>query len=285
MSTRLGITGVTGNIGGRVARLLATADVPMRMLVRDVSRAPSYPDVEVAQASYGDAEAVRRGLDGLGTLLMVSGAESATRVEEHRTFVDAAAAAGVQHLVYLSFYGASPDATFTLARDHHRTEQHIRASGMGWTFLRDNMYLDFLPGMAGADGVIRGPAGSGRVAAVARDDVAAVAVAVLTDASGHAGATYDLTGPEALTLAEAAAVMSRVLGRPHRFEDQSLKEAYASRGSYAAPAWQLDAWVSTYVAIARGDLAAVSDDVRRLTGRNPRSLADVIRPGASMPDG
>lgn len=103
-------------------------------------------------AAYGDGEAVRRALDGLGTVLMVSGSESATRLDEHRTFVDAAAAAGVRHLVYLSFVGAPPEATSTLARDHHETERHIRGSGMAWTFVRDNIYLDFLPRMADRTG-------------------------------------------------------------------------------------------------------------------------------------
>ena len=84
---------------------------------------------------------------------MVSAAESEDRVDEHRTFVDAAAAAGVRHLVYISFFGAAPDATFLLARDHHVTEQHIEHSGMTWTFLRDNLYADFFPLLAGDDGV------------------------------------------------------------------------------------------------------------------------------------
>jgi len=77
--------------------------------------APALPSASVAQASYGDSEAVRRALEGLETVLMVSGSESATRVDEHKSFIDAAAAAGVEHLVYVSFYGAAPDATFTLA--------------------------------------------------------------------------------------------------------------------------------------------------------------------------
>ena len=76
---------------------------------------------------------------------MVSAAESADRLDEHKAFVDAAAEAGVRHIVYTSFCAAAPDCTFTLGRDHYATEQHIRASGMDWTFLRDNFYLDFLP--------------------------------------------------------------------------------------------------------------------------------------------
>lgn len=273
----LGITGATGNIGGRAARALAARGVAQRLVVRDPSRAPSLPEAEVAQASYADFEAVRRALVGCRTVLMVSASESATRLDEHRTFVDAAAAAGVDHLVYTSYVGAGPHATFTLARDHHATEEHIKASGMAWTFLRDNLYLDFLPLLVGADGVVRGPAGSGRLAGVAQDDVAAVAVAVLSDPAAHAGSTYDLTGPEALTLAEVAAVLSGHLGRVVSFHDEGLEEAFASRASYGAPDWQVEAWVSTYTAIAAGEMAGVSGDVERITGRPPLSLRDLLR--------
>ena len=145
---------------------------------------------------------------------MVSGAEAADRLDQHRRFVDAAADAGVQHVVYTSFHGAAPDCTFTLGRDHYATEQHLRASGMSWTFLRDNFYLDVFPYFVGEDGVLRGPGGNGRVAAVARADVARVALAVLADPDAHRGATYDLTGPEALTLAEIGETIAGPPGVP-----------------------------------------------------------------------
>ena len=276
MPAPLGVTGVTGRLGGRVARLLAAAGAEQRLVVRDPSRAPLLPGATVAEASYLDRDAVRRALDGLDVVLMVSAAEAEDRLDEHRAFVDAAADAGVRHLVYISFFGAAPDATFTLARDHHVTEQHIEQSGMAWTHVRDNLYADFIPALAGADGVIRGPADDGRVSAVAQDDVAAAVTAVLLDPAPHEGRTYSLTGPEALTLSEAAATMSRVLGRPCTFVDETVEEAYASRASYGAPGWQLDAWVSTYTAIASGELAAVTGDVERLTGHVPMSLADLL---------
>jgi NAD(P)H dehydrogenase (quinone) len=272
----LGVTGATGHLGGRIARLLAARGVPQRLVVRSPARAPTLSGATVAQASYGDHGAVRAALEGLDVVLMVSAAESENRLEEHRTFVDAAVDAGVRHLVYVSFFGAAPDATFLLARDHYATEQHIERTGLAWTYLRDNLYADFLPMMAGQDGVVRGPAGDGRVSVVAQDDIAAAAVAVLLEPRAHQNCAYDLTGPESLTLAEATAVMTRVLGRPFSFQDETVEEAYASRGSYGAPRWQVDAWVSTYTAIASGELAPVSGDVERLTGRPPTSLADVL---------
>ena len=173
----LAVTGATGNVGGRVARLLAAAGVPQRLVVRDAGRAPSLPGATVVTSTYGDGAAARRALDGVDTLFMVSGAEAADRVDQHRTFIDAAAAAGVARIVYLSFYGAAADSTFTLARDHWVTEEHIRGTGLAHVFVRDNMYLDFFPYMVDG-GVIRGPAGDGRVAAVAQDDIGAVVAAL-----------------------------------------------------------------------------------------------------------
>jgi uncharacterized protein YbjT (DUF2867 family) len=207
---------------------------------------------------------------------MVSASESADRLDQHRAFVDAAVEAGVGHIVYTSFYGAGPACTFTLGRDHWATEEHIRAAGVHFTFLRDNFYLDFLPDTVGDDGVIRGPAGNGRVAAVSRADVARVAVAVLTDPAAHRDATYDLTGPEALTLADAARVIGAATGREVTYHDETIEEAYASRRRWDAPDWQYDAWVSTYTAIARGEVEGVSDDVERLTGTRPLSLAELL---------
>jgi NAD(P)H dehydrogenase (quinone) len=269
--TELGVTGSTGNIGGRVARLLAAAGVAQRLVVRAHGRAPVLDGATVVEADYADGAAARRALDGVHTLFMVSGAEAADRVDQHRTFIDAAAAAGVGRIVYLSFYGAAPDSTFTLARDHWATEEHIRSTGLAHVFVRDNMYLDFFPYMVDG-GVIRGPAGDGRVAAVAQDDIGEVVTAILRDPAVHDGRTYSLTGPEALTLHEVAAV----LGPDVRYEPETIYEAYASRAKYGAPDWQVHGWVSTYTAIASGELAGVTDTVERIAGHPARTLAQVF---------
>lgn len=278
-STPLGITGSTGRLGGRVARELAAALVPQRLLVRDPSRAPELAGATAVPGSYADRDAVTAALQGLRTVLMVSASESPDRMAQHRTFIDAAAAAGVQHVVYTSFYGAAPDCTFTLGRDHYATEEYLRASGMAFTFLRDNLYADFFPAMVGEDGVIRGPAAQGRVAAVAQDDIARAAFSVLLEPDAHAGATYSLTGPEALTLDEVAAVLTETQGRPVSYHPETVPEAYASRAVYGASDWQVDAWVSTYTAIAAGELAGVTGDVEKLAGYPPTSLAELLRLG------
>ena len=272
----IAITGVTGKIGGSVAAGLQDLAPHLRLLVRDAGRAPRL-DGDVAVMDYDDAAASREALSGIDVLFMVSAGESPNRVQQHQIFVDAAAAAGVGHIVYTSFLAAAPDATFTLARDHWYTEQHIRESGMAWTFLRDSFYLDFFPEIVGDDGVMRGPAGDGRVGAVARQDVARSAIAILRGPSSHAGRTYDLTGPQALSLADMARIIGQVQGRDVTYHDETVEEAHASRAQYGAPDWEVDAWVSTYTAIASGEMDVVSESVQALTGRSPVSLEDLLR--------
>ncbi|GIG34849.1 SDR family oxidoreductase [Cellulomonas pakistanensis] len=273
------VTGASGRIGRRLAFRLAAEGAHQRLVVRSADRAPDLPGTETEVAlspGYADVEAMRAAFAGARTVFLVSGRESADRVTEHRAAVDAAVDAGVERVVYLSFMGAAPDATFTFARDHWATEEHIRASGLRFTFLRDCLYHDAIVRFVGEDGVIRGPAGDGVVAAVAHDDVADVATAVLLDADGHAhdGRAYDVTGPSAYSLAEAAQELSSATGRTITYHPESLEEAYASRESYGAAPWEVDGWVSSYTAIARGELATPSPVVRRLSGRPAQSLQE-----------
>lgn len=281
--TTIAVTGATGTLGGLTARHLADAastdGADVRLLVRDPSRAPDL-GFSLWECSYSDGPNLREALAGVDTLFFVSAHESDARVDEHRSVIEAAQDAGVGHVVYTSFVGASADSTFTLGRDHGATEDLLRESDLGWTFLRDNFYAEVFTHFADADGVVRGPAGAGRVAAVSQRDVSAVAAHVLQDPATHAGRAYDLTGPDALTLDEVAAALTQVTGRPHRFEDETLDEARASRAHYGAPDWQLDAWISTYTAIRDGELAAVSGDVERLLGRPATSFADAVAAAA-----
>lgn len=269
------VTGATGGVGGRVARRLAAAGVTQRLLVRDPARAPDLPGAEVARASYHEPETVRAALPGVRTLFLVSASEDPDRVGLHTGAVDAALAAGVTRIVYLSFLEAGPQSTFTFARDHWHTEQYIRGTGVAFTFLRDSLYQDVLPYFA-ADGVIRGPAGDGRFAPVARDDIADVAAAVLLG-DGHDGQTYDLTGPASMTMAEVAAELTRATGRPVRYHAETLPEAYASRAHYGAPEWEVAGWVTSYAAIATGELDKVTDHIERVAGHPPMSFAEFLR--------
>src|SRR5205823_1162182 len=144
-----------------------------------------------------------------------------------------------------SFLGAAADSTFLLGRDHWATEQVIRETGLAFTFLRDSFYMDFIPYFAGAERTFRGPAGDGRLAPVSRDDVAAVAVEILTTLGDHDGKIYGLTGPELFTLAEAAERLSAYTGEPFSYVEETEEEAWASRRPSGAPDWMIEGWIST----------------------------------------
>ena len=274
------VTGATGQVGRRVAARLAERGVPQRLVVRDPERAPRLPGAEVAVADYADPAALRAAFTGARALFLVSASEAADRVSLHTNAVDAAAAAGVPRIVYLSFLAAGPQATFTFARDHWHTEERVRAAGVPFVFLRDSLYQDMFPLFVGGDRVIRGPAGDGRVAAVARDDVADVAMAVLLDPA-HDGRVHDVTGPTAFTVAEAAAAITDAAGLPVTYHAETLAEAYASRAGYGAPDWAVEGWVTSYSAIATGELNVVSDTVATLTGHPPMDLRAYL---ATNPD-
>ncbi|RXR21766.1 SDR family oxidoreductase [Oerskovia turbata] len=276
------VTGASGQLGSKLAMRLAAEGAAQRLVVRDAARTPRLPDgaplpdSEVAvTAGYTDTERMVRAFRGARSVFLVSAREAPDRVAEHRAAVDAAVAAGVERIVYVSFVGASPEATFTFARDHWHTEEYIEGTGLRYTFLRDNLYHQGLVHMVGDDGVIRGPGGDGRLASVSHDDIADVATAILLDERPHVhdGKTYDVTGPEALTLTEVASVLSGVTGRTITYHPETIEEAYASRAVYAAPPFEVDGWVSSYTAIAAGELAGVSDVVERFAGRPAQGLA------------
>ncbi|WP_394274794.1 SDR family oxidoreductase [Luteococcus sp.] len=274
----IAVTGATGHLGGLVARALAERGIPQRLVVRDPSRAPQLPGAVAVQASYEDVAALTEAVRGVETVLFVSGHEGPQRMAQHRAAIEAFVAARLKRVVYTSFLGGDPQASFTYARDHHETEQLLRASGLGFTFLRPSFYLDHVAQWSDDQGVVRGPAGHGRIAWVSREDLAEVAVAALFDDS-LAGRTLDVTGARLMTIEQTLVELDRVTGGNHRFVDETVEEAYASRrAAYPeAPDWELDGWVGTYLAIARGEMTVASDVVAELTGHPPRTFADLHR--------
>lgn len=274
-NTLIAITGATGLVGGMVARFLCARSANLRLVVREPRRLVDFDGLEAVQASsYGATNEMQAALHGVQTLFLVPAAETEDRVSQHMSAVDAAVRAGVERIVYLSFLGASANATFTLARDHWHTEEHIRATGVKWTFLRMNLYMDFIPTMVFPGGVIRGPAGDGRLSAILREDVAAACAIVLGE-TGHDGKTYDLTGRESFSLREAASLMSRQ-GSVVRFVDESDEEAWESRRKFGADEFEVRGWISSYQAIRDGSLSTVSLDFRRIVGRDPSTLAEYV---------
>ncbi|MFB7723056.1 SDR family oxidoreductase [Nocardia sp. NPDC056100] len=268
--TKIGVTGATGKLGTLVAQRLAAAGADLRLIARKPGKQLPIPDAEVRFAPYGDGPKFELAASGVETLLLVSAMESDLRVAEHTTAIEAAVAAGVRRIVYISFQGAAPEATFTFARDHWYTEQQIRQTELAFTVLRDNNYQIHLPALADPEtGVIRGPAGDGRVAAVAHEDIADVATAVLLDDQLLPNEIRDVTGPEALNLDEVAAILSKHTDREITYKPESIPEAYESRSKYGAPDWMVAGWVTSYQAIATGELATVSSTVEAITGHPP----------------
>jgi len=304
----IAVTGATGELGGRVAKRLASLGLSQRVIVREPSRMPSLAGAEVGiVTSYGDAETMEQALRGIGILFLVSArdrfgvahisAKNHTkpppydRLQQQITAVDSAVAAGVKHIVYLSFLNAAPDATFILAHDHFYTEKHIRATGMPFTFLRASLYMDNVPHSVSADDVIRAPAGAGRAAWVTRDDIADVAVSVLTG-TGHEGRTYDVTGPEALTMDETAGRLSAAVGRKIVYQAQTPQEARDTRSTsrlekfeaerkmltgHGLNDYEVEVFVTHFLQIAAGELAEVSDTVPELTGHAAQSLKQYLQ--------
>ena len=302
------VTGAAGELGRRVAVRLSRLEQDQRMIVRNAAQAPQLPGAEIAQASsYGDRAAMRRALTGIEKALLVSARDrfgvahisaknhvpvpAYDRLQQHMAAVDAAADAGVRHIIYLSMINAAPDATFILSRDHFSTEEYIRMSGLPFTFLRISLYTDNVPLCVSADDVIRAPAGEGRAAWVARDDIADVAVAVLTG-TGHTGKTYNITGPEALTMAETAEILSFAVGRKITYRPQDPEEARITRSTsrletfeaerraltgHGLDEYEVEVFITHFLQIATGELARVSPVVPDLTGHTAQSLAQYLQ--------
>jgi NAD(P)H dehydrogenase (quinone) len=273
MPGRIAITGASGGLGGRVAAQLA-GRAQLRLIVRDAATAPQLPDAEVSVADYRNPATVTAALRGVETVLLVSAGESHDRLDVHRDVVAAIKAAGARRVVYTSFLGASPTASFPFARDHAHTERAIRNAGLELTALRNSLYADFVPRLVGEDGVIRGPAADGTVACVSRTDIARLAAAVLLDDS-HAGFVYEVTGPIAIDLAETALQLGEVAGRQITYHPETLDEALRTRAG--AETWLVEGWIGTYLAIATGEVAVVSHTIEHVTGTPPMSFAEFLR--------
>lgn len=273
----IGVTEVTGKLGGQVAKVLSQKGLKAVHIARSPERAIKYDNAEIRKASYENSEESRKTLEGIKTLLMVSAKENPKRVEEHHDFIDAAKIVGVEHIVYISFYNNKKDATFTLSRDHYQTEKYIKEQGLKYTFLRDNFYIDFFLDLCFEYGEIRGPAGDGLVSAVARRDAADIVVAVMLNVQEYENKVLNLTGPRDLSMKNIVKVVGEKLGKEIFYINETVEEAYESRKVWEAEQWQYDSWVSTYTAIAKGEQSGVSLDIEKILNRPATSLEDLVK--------
>jgi NAD(P)H dehydrogenase (quinone) len=278
----IAITGAAGHLGRLTAQLVLD-----RVGADEVVLVTRRPD---AIADLADAGAtVRRGdfdepdslpaaFAGVDRLLLISADVLGNRVAQHTAAIDAAAQAGVGHVLYTSGLNAGSALPLVVSHDHGATEEAIRACGLRWTALRNGLYAESqvaAVARAVASGHLVHNNGDGATAYVSRDDCAAAAAAALTG-DGHEDRVYDITGPELVTQAQVAALASEITGRP--VEPVAIDDEEATLGLMAVglPADTAKAIASFGTAIREGVLEVLSTHVEDLTGRPPRSLREVL---------
>jgi NAD(P)H dehydrogenase (quinone) len=294
--SKIVITGASGQYGriatdglialGRTSDLILITRTPAKLADR------AGQGCDVRYGDYDRPETLAAAVQGAEKMLLISGTRVGARVVQHKAAIDAAVAAGVQHIAYTSFIGIDDDANPAEVRhDHIETERLIKASGCAWTMLRDAHYADAMIIMAGP-GMMASKSwphnwGDGREAMVWRDDCAACAVAALTGV-GHEGQVYNITGPELQTCAELAALVSEITGIEIASIPLTDEQQYAMFDAMGIPRrpvddlavggipWNSDDMVTFGAAIRDGFLEVCTNDVERLTGRPARSVRQMI---------
>jgi NAD(P)H dehydrogenase (quinone) len=299
--TRIAITGASGQYGrlatdklialGRARELILISRTPAKLANREKA------GCEVRYGDFDKPDTLRAAVSGADKLLLVSGTRVGARVRQHRAAIDAAAAAGVEHIVYTSFVNVESANPAIVTIDHRETENAIKASGMAFTFLRDAHYADAMILNAGPGFIISGQwlTSTQRAceAMVWREDCVDCAVAVLTQA-GHDNKAYPITGPNRESFAEVAAMLSEITGHPIRLIETDDAGMYAHFDSLGIPRepvddqtvagipWNSDDMVSFERAMREGFLDICTDDVQRLTGRKARSVRELIQANADF---
>jgi NAD(P)H dehydrogenase (quinone) len=290
------VTGASGQFGSAAAKLLLekVAAEDLILLTRTPEGLSEFAarGADVRRADFDDPASLRVAMAGGERMLLISTTRVGTRVEQHTNAVEAAAAAGVKHVVYTSILGCgAPNNPSVEQFDHLATERMIEQSGLAWTHLRNCLYAEAVATAMAIPALQAGHkpenSGEGRVPIVSRDDCVAIAVGVLTQ-DGHENRAYDVTGPELWTLPDAMALVSEMAGKPITVEivDDEGMYAYfdslgvARKASDVVPdgpiPWASEGMVTFGQSIREGFMDIESDDVERLTGSKPRTLRSVM---------
>ena len=278
----IAITGAAGHLGRLTAQQVLDR-VPPGEVVLVTRRPDAIADLADAGAivRHGDFDepaSLPAAFAGVDRVLLISTDVLGNRVAQHTAAIEAAAAAGVRHVIYTSIVNAGSELPLVVSHEHGATEQAIRDRGLRWTALRNGVYAEFQVGAAAraaASGQLVHNSGDGATAYVSREDCAAAAAAVLAT-DGHEDRAYDITGPELVTQAQFAALVADITGRP--VTAVAIDDDAATQGLVAAgvPAEAAPAYASFGTAIREGVLDGVSPAVEDLTGRAPRSLRHVL---------
>jgi uncharacterized protein YbjT (DUF2867 family) len=271
------VTGATGNTGSPLVELLERRGALVRVMVRRQAAAARFETAQVAVADFDDTDSLAAAVAGTGRAYLVTPSSEQAQAQQVR-FAELAAAAGVEQVVVLSQFAADEASPVRFLRWHAAVERRIRELGIGFTFLRPNLYFQGLLAFAHAiasEGRFFAPIGDARVSAVDVRDIAAVAAVALTE-PGHAGRTYSITGPAAITHEEIAAALSTALGRGISFVD-APPEVFAERLRGVLPPWQVGGLLEDYAHYSRGEGAAVYPTVAEVTGQQPRDVGQFAR--------
>jgi uncharacterized protein YbjT (DUF2867 family) len=279
------IVGATGLVGSATVRQLTTRGVPVRALVRSAEKAATLagPDVETVVGDLEQPSSLDAALDGVTRALLISPLNP-RQVEWQGNFVEAARRAGTVHIVKLSGLGTALDSPLRSGRWHAQTERHIADAGLPWTHLHPPFFMQNLLRSATAiatQGVLAASMQAGKIAMVDARDVAAVAVAALTS-DGHAGKTYTITGPEALSFHEVAQKLSDTTGRRVTYQDVPLATVWQELVATGIPAWLVEVRMEFATALRDGYAAAVTDTVQAVTGQPPRTFDTFVHEYAAL---
>lgn len=270
------VTGATGTVGSQVIEQLAGRGVPVRAGCHHPDRAGWIRDlgIEVVPFDFtreATIDAAMREVDHL-FLLTPPGVNQA---EEAKRAIDVAKSRGVQHVVRLSVIGANAKRSIQMGRWHGEIEEYLMASGLPWTILRPNTFMDNFAEYYGEsirrDNAIYLPMREAKVSYIAADDIAAVSVEALVN-PGHVGKKYVLTGPQALGVADVADILRASTGRPVRYvdiDDNTTRKAMMDMGM---PRELADAMMEVFEVQREGHAALVTDTVREVTGRPAMSF-------------
>lgn len=272
------VIGATGTIGQHIVDGLRAQGAPVRVLARQPEKARDrFPGVEVAAGDLDRPETLEAAMRGVERIFLLTAptAQQATQVDH---VLQAAKRAGVRHVVRLSAMGAAADAHIGFSRDHFAAEQAIKQSGLAWTILQPTGFMDNFLGSAhtiATQGTIYAPVGDGAVAFVDARDIADVAVAALTS-PGHEGKTYALTGPAAVTHAQAARVIGEAIGKEVRYVDVPPEAAKDGMVKAGMPPAFADDLVALYDVYKKGYAATATGEVEKVTGKPARSFETFV---------
>jgi uncharacterized protein YbjT (DUF2867 family) len=279
------VTGATGNNGVEIIKCLAARNVQVRAMVRnhDRANAVAVPSVEVVEGDFDRPETLLKALAGVECAFLLT--NSSERAEAQQiAFIDAARQSGVKQIVKLSQFAADANSPVRFLRYHAAVEAALRSSGIAYTFLRPNLFMQGLLNFRSTiatQSAFYAAAGDAKVSVVDVRDIADVAVAALTE-SGHEGKTYDLTGPQALTHAEMAESLSAELDRQITFVDIPPEAMGETLLGIGFPVWQADGLLEDYAHYRRGEATAIASGVQDAISRNPRSFEEFAHDYAAM---